>query len=475
MFLALAIICDEFFVPALEVIADEMELSKDIAGATLMAAGGSAPELFTSLVGTFEESEVGFSTIVGSAVFNVIFVIGVCALAAPRPLELTSWPLFRDSTYYVISLLMLSTFFTFTSAEEIYFWEALILFIMYLGYVLIMAINVRLHRWALRVIFKMNKEDIDEKIRLQDPEQRLDLIESIGFRAGILDILMKDKSLVDKAAVAVVAQISGSASETFDTIDKDSSGTIDKGELAQLLKKTTLKNPSPEEIKEVMSQIAPSNEGSISKDEFLVWYATSEDALKKQVEMAFKEFDTNGDGFVLCNRIPEVLGKLNHKVGSKELNGILKELDKDQDGQLSFEEFGEWYRTSVLWERLRRRSMVAAQAGARSASDASDAGEKDVGGDDDDEDPLKFPSDAGFLVKVYWLLSAPLLLVFIYCIPDPQKKGMAWVAFFMSIAWIGVFSYYMVIWAEIIGATLSIPTVVMGLVFLAAGTLLSSA
>lgn len=78
MFLALAIICDEFFVPALEVIADQMELSMDIAGATLMAAGGSAPELFTSLVGTFEESQVGFSTIVGSAVFNVIFVIGEC-------------------------------------------------------------------------------------------------------------------------------------------------------------------------------------------------------------------------------------------------------------------------------------------------------------------------------------------------------------------------------------------------------------
>jgi hypothetical protein len=66
MFLALAIIVDEFFVPALEAIADEWELSPDIAGATLMAAGGSAPELFTSLIGTFKKSDVGFGTIVGS-------------------------------------------------------------------------------------------------------------------------------------------------------------------------------------------------------------------------------------------------------------------------------------------------------------------------------------------------------------------------------------------------------------------------
>lgn len=36
-----AIICDEYFVPALEVIAEELQVSEDVAGATLMAAGGT--------------------------------------------------------------------------------------------------------------------------------------------------------------------------------------------------------------------------------------------------------------------------------------------------------------------------------------------------------------------------------------------------------------------------------------------------
>jgi hypothetical protein len=42
MFLALAVVCDEFFVPALEEISSEhhLNLSMDVAGATLMAAGG---------------------------------------------------------------------------------------------------------------------------------------------------------------------------------------------------------------------------------------------------------------------------------------------------------------------------------------------------------------------------------------------------------------------------------------------------
>lgn len=67
---------------ALEVLVQRWQIDPDIAGATFMAAGGSAPELFTSFIGTFNQSAVGFGTIVGSAVFNVLFVIGTCAVAS---------------------------------------------------------------------------------------------------------------------------------------------------------------------------------------------------------------------------------------------------------------------------------------------------------------------------------------------------------------------------------------------------------
>ena len=127
MFIALAIVCDEYFVPCLEVMADTWNVSDEIAGATLMAAGGSAPELFTSFIGTFTGSAVGFGTIVGSAVFNVLFVIGMCALASLGPLGLTWWPLFRDSTYYIVSLLILAMFFGVITPDRIDIWEATLL------------------------------------------------------------------------------------------------------------------------------------------------------------------------------------------------------------------------------------------------------------------------------------------------------------------------------------------------------------
>merc|ERR1719230_2531810 len=108
-----------------------------------MAAGGSAPELFTSLIGTIIlESDVGFGTIVGSAVFNVLFVIGLCGFAAQVPIKLTWWPLFRDCTYYIFGLCMLALFSKTGGSIEL--WEAFILFLGYLGYCTLMYFNENL-------------------------------------------------------------------------------------------------------------------------------------------------------------------------------------------------------------------------------------------------------------------------------------------------------------------------------------------
>ena len=56
--------------PAIEEIVETLDMTPDAAGATFNA-GGFAPELFTIV----SRSNVCFSTIVGSAVFNVLFVI----------------------------------------------------------------------------------------------------------------------------------------------------------------------------------------------------------------------------------------------------------------------------------------------------------------------------------------------------------------------------------------------------------------
>ena len=47
-----------------------------------MAAGSSAPELATTIVSLFiaKDVDIGIGTVVGSAVFNIMFVIAIVAI-----------------------------------------------------------------------------------------------------------------------------------------------------------------------------------------------------------------------------------------------------------------------------------------------------------------------------------------------------------------------------------------------------------
>ncbi|XP_039946241.1 sodium/potassium/calcium exchanger 2 isoform X2 [Hirundo rustica] len=158
MFIALAIVCDEFFVPSLTVITEKLAISDDVAGATFMAAGGSAPELFTSLIGVFiSHSNVGIGTIVGSAVFNILFVIGMCALFSKEILNLTWWPLFRDMSFYIIDLILLIIFFLDNS---IMWWESITLLTAYFSYVTFMKFNVQVEELVKKFLNRNKVEKV---------------------------------------------------------------------------------------------------------------------------------------------------------------------------------------------------------------------------------------------------------------------------------------------------------------------------
>uniref|UniRef100_A0A3Q1FB58 Solute carrier family 24 member 2 n=1 Tax=Acanthochromis polyacanthus TaxID=80966 RepID=A0A3Q1FB58_9TELE len=144
----------------------KLEISDDVAGATFMAAGGSAPELFTSVIGVFvSHSNVGIGTIVGSAVFNILFVIGMCALFSKEVLNLTWWPLFRDVSFYIIDLLMLIYFFL---DNQITLTESISLLLCYTFYVTFMKFNAKVE-FAIKSMLGSNQVDgLDEaKPRLQ--------------------------------------------------------------------------------------------------------------------------------------------------------------------------------------------------------------------------------------------------------------------------------------------------------------------
>ncbi|XP_065110451.1 sodium/potassium/calcium exchanger 2-like [Paramisgurnus dabryanus] len=196
MFIALAIVCDEFFVPALTVITEKLQISDDVAGATFMAAGGSAPELFTSVIGVFiSHSNVGIGTIVGSAVFNILFVIGMCALFSREILNLTWWPLFRDVSFYIVGLIMLIVFFL---DNYITYSESLGLLLCYASYVTFMKYNVTVETWIKSKLSRNQVDDIEASPKVTsggDDENKLSAkprLQRGGSSASLHNTLMRN-------------------------------------------------------------------------------------------------------------------------------------------------------------------------------------------------------------------------------------------------------------------------------------------
>lgn len=184
MFIALALVCDEFFVPSLTVITEKLEISDDVAGATFMAAGGSAPELFTSLIGVFiSHSNVGIGTIVGSAVFNILFVIGMCALFSKEVLHLTWWPLFRDVTFYIMDLILLIIFFL---DNAIMWWESLTLLSAYITYVTFMKYNSQVEDLVRRLLTRNKVEKVTP-----DSDGKVSFVKTCFFlKKGMFETLL---------------------------------------------------------------------------------------------------------------------------------------------------------------------------------------------------------------------------------------------------------------------------------------------
>lgn len=104
-----AVVTEERLIPSLNVISKCLKLSDDVAGATLMAGGSSAPELFAALISTFViHSSLGLGTVAGSAVFNQLFIPAIAILAAKNNTLILD-PIFlcRDVIFYMISLIVL--------------------------------------------------------------------------------------------------------------------------------------------------------------------------------------------------------------------------------------------------------------------------------------------------------------------------------------------------------------------------------
>lgn len=484
-FFGIAIVCDEFFVPALEVIVERLDLAHDVAGATFMAAGGSAPELFTSLIGTFiSRSQVGFGTIVGSAVFNVLFVIGMCAIFSTGELKLTWWPFARDVMYYGLSLFMLTMFFGVNTPNEIQLWETLVLLSMYGCYVTLMYFNERLHSWFLRKIGAKSTRRVP----------------MVNFRVGLLQLLKNlddETSFIDLVGCYMVEKIAGNVEKTFKKIDADGNGSLDRDELREAIMKLGVpKDLVDGDVEDLISSADKNNDGKISLEEFTGWYMTQKARTRDRIEKLFERYDINENGYIDKHEFRLMLTAVTGSSPTKEFyEKTWSDMHPDSEKGVTTDEFSEWYK-KTLFKSYRRPEelgtdpkLAVSPSGSnlevhvvdimRIDADVRQSKKKDDEeedcGDEEDDDPLdiSYPNNSGWKSKLRWALTIPVIFplwLTLFDVRNEKYKKYYWLTFIGSMVWLGFFSGAMVWWATIVGWCWNIPSTVMGITFIAAGT-----
>ena len=108
------------------------------------------PTMFISVTSVFlDEGDIGLGTIIGSTMFNILFITGICGVATSVVINLKPYSIIRDCVCYVIYLMLL---LLAMYDGLIYWYEALAVSSLYAVYVVIMYYNSTLeHRfnvWA---------------------------------------------------------------------------------------------------------------------------------------------------------------------------------------------------------------------------------------------------------------------------------------------------------------------------------------
>ncbi|XP_061403006.1 sodium/potassium/calcium exchanger 3-like isoform X2 [Musca vetustissima] len=209
LFVALAVVCDEYFVPAVEKICAALNMSNDVAGATFMAAATSAPELFVNVIGTFiTEGDIGVGTIVGSAVFNILAVAACCGIGAGMTIPLDWWPLTRDSIAYGFTVAVL---ICVMHDERVEWYEALILVSLYAVYLAVMYFDKTFQKCA--------KEIVENRICHN--------LSTIQLNGGVNNESAKTPSSAATPAIATTC-ISNTITTTISTVSTNNSGCVVK-------------------------------------------------------------------------------------------------------------------------------------------------------------------------------------------------------------------------------------------------------
>ena len=187
----------DFFVDGSASVARTLKVPGVIIGLTIVAMGTSAPELAVSVSAALSGSNaIAVSNVVGSNIFNLLMVLGICALMKPLPvdrgIQKRDYPISLGATVLVVLLagdLILSGRSRnlrdgMAPAGMLFRWNGLVLLVVFIAYL------------ALTIyIAKKSRTEEDE-------EEPLPMWQSILYiLGGLVAIVIGGRLVVDNARI----------------------------------------------------------------------------------------------------------------------------------------------------------------------------------------------------------------------------------------------------------------------------------
>ncbi|EPY78777.1 troponin C, skeletal muscle-like protein [Camelus ferus] len=127
----------------------------------------------------------------------------------------------------------------------------------------------------------------------------------------------------------------------FDMFDADGGGDISVKELGTVMRMLG-QTPTKEELDAIIEEVDEDGSGTIDFEEFLVMMVRQmkEDAKgKSEEELAecFRIFDRNADGYIDAEELAEIFRASGEHVTDEELESLMKDGDKNNDGRIDFD------------------------------------------------------------------------------------------------------------------------------------------
>ena len=128
--------------------------------------------------------------------------------------------------------------------------------------------------------------------------------------------------------------------DAFATFDSDGGGSIDHAELKALMASVG-QMPSDEEVREMIKVADADGSGTVDFPEFVTLMAHKmiKDDDHDRVASAFTIFDEDGSGYVDASELQRIMINVGEPVTVGDCHALLREVDHDADGKVSYDEF----------------------------------------------------------------------------------------------------------------------------------------